>query len=202
MTFAVLPAAGKSARMGQPKLSLPLGERTILEHVIAALGHADVEHIVVVVGPHVQELAALAAKAGAHVCQLAEQTTGMRATVEHGLSWLEERFEPHPEDGWLLVPSDHPTLTAGVVRALQAARQAHPEGSIFVPSYQGRRGHPLLLTWNHVAGIRQHPPGEGLNRYVRTRLTETVEVPVNDPDVLRDLDTPEEYARLRQCWRG
>ncbi len=94
MRFAVLPAAGKSSRMGRPKLSLPLGQRTILEHVVAALRQAHVEHVLVVLGPHVGELAPLARTAGAHVCQLAEQTTDMRATVEQGLHWLEERFQP------------------------------------------------------------------------------------------------------------
>ena len=54
MRFAVLPAAGKSTRMGRPKLALPLGERTILEQVVAALRQAEVEHILVIVGPHVR----------------------------------------------------------------------------------------------------------------------------------------------------
>ena len=34
----------------------------------------------------------------------------MRATVEAGLNWLEERLRPEPEDDWLLMPADHPTL--------------------------------------------------------------------------------------------
>jgi molybdenum cofactor cytidylyltransferase len=201
MIFAVLPAAGKSTRMGQPKLALPLGQRTILEHVLTALRQAEVEHIVVVLGPHVRELAALAEGAGAHVCQLTQDTAGMRETVEHGLRWLEDRFQPRLDDAWLLVPGDHPTLSAGVMGALRAAWQVHREYSIYVPTYQGRRGHPLLLTWRHVAGIRAHPIGEGLNRYVRQRLTETLEVPVSDPNVLSDLDTPEEYARLQRSWQ-
>ena len=40
MIFALIPAAGKSTRMGRPKLALPLGEKTVLEHVIAALRQA------------------------------------------------------------------------------------------------------------------------------------------------------------------
>jgi molybdenum cofactor cytidylyltransferase len=202
MKFAVVPAAGKSTRMGRPKLALSLGPRTILEHVLIALRQARVEHTLVVLGPHVRELSVLAERAGAHVCQLAEETAGMRETVEHGLRWLEDRFQPRPDDAWLLVPADHPLLSAEMVGVLDAARQAHPQQSIFVPTYQGRRGHPLLLTWKHVAGLRTHPAGEGLNRYVRQRGTETVEVAVNDPDVLSDLDTPEEYARLQQRWGG
>jgi CTP:molybdopterin cytidylyltransferase MocA len=65
MKFAVLLAGGQSKRMGRPKLVLPLGERTVLEHVLAALRQAAVEHILVVIGPHVAELGALAESAGA-----------------------------------------------------------------------------------------------------------------------------------------
>jgi molybdenum cofactor cytidylyltransferase len=186
--------------MGRPKLALPLGEHTILEHIIIALRLAKIEHILVVIGPHVRELEALAENAGAHVYCPIEQTAGMRATVEHGLRWLEKRFRPRSNDAWLLAPADHPTLTPTVVRDLELAWKSHPEYSIFVPTYQGRRGHPLLLTWGHVRGIRKYPAEQGLNIYVRQHMAETLEVPVTDPDVLGDMDTPEDYERLQRRW--
>ena len=200
MKFAVLPAAGKSIRMGRPKLALPLGERAILEHVLAALRRAEIEHIIVVLGPHVRELEPLAHNAGAHVCQLVEETTDMRATVEQGLCWLEEKFRPRADDAWLLVPADHPTLDPSVIHDLEQARQANPARSIFVPTFHGRRGHPLTLTWRHVGGIRAHAAREGLNSYVRKHSAEVLEVPAASETVLWDLDTPEDYERLRLRW--
>jgi molybdenum cofactor cytidylyltransferase len=196
MRFAVLPAAGKSSRMGRPKLALPLGERTMLEHVLAALRQAEVAHPIVILGPHVRELAPLAQEAGAHVCQLAEETADMRTTVERGLNWLEERFQPRPEDAWLLVPADHPTLAPSVIRQLEQARQNHPERSIFVPTFHGRRGHPLVLSWQHVDGIHAHTADEGLNSYVRKHSVQVWEVMVESETILWDLDTPEDYERL------
>ncbi len=193
MTFAVIPAAGKSMRMGRPKLALPLGGRTVLECVVGALRNAGVEHVVVVVGPHVAELAPLAKAAGGHALLLPEETADMRATVEHGLRWLEERFHPKPDDAWLLCPADHPTLAPDVVRRLLEVRAAEPHKSILVPTYQGRRGHPALIGWEHVAGMRALPPGQGLNMYLRRHAAE---VAVDCPDVLCDLDTPEDYERL------
>jgi molybdenum cofactor cytidylyltransferase len=200
MRFAVLPAAGKSLRMGRPKLSLPLGERTILEHVLAALHQAGVEHILVVLPPHGGELATVARKAGAYVHLLAEETADMRATVQQGLSWLEQRFPPRSDDAWLLVPADHPTLSSSVVGELDKAHKNHPECSIFVPTFDGRRGHPLALTWRHVAGMRAHVAGEGWNSYVRQHADDVREVAVETESVLWDLDTPEDYERLRRNW--
>jgi molybdenum cofactor cytidylyltransferase len=199
MKFAVVPAAGKSVRMGRPKLALPLGDRTVLECVVSALRQAGVDHVLVVVGPHVPQLAPLAESAGAHVLQLTEETPEMRATVEEGLRWLEERFRPRPDDGWLLVPADHPTVDPSFVQLLVAERAAHPGKSIVVPTHGGRRGHPTLIDWKHVAAIRAQARGAGLNVYFRQQSAETLEVPAASPDVLFDLDTPEDYERLRRA---
>jgi len=200
MKFALLPAAGKSSRMGRPKLALPLGERTILEHVVAVLRQAEIEHILVVIGSHVAELADLAESAGAYVCIIEALPTGMRGTVEHGLRWLEERFGPQPEDSWLLTPADHPALDASIVPQLESACSAHPQFSIVIPTYHGRRGHPTLFSWKHVAAIRAWPAELGLNTYVRQQASQTLEVPVDNASVLWDMDTPEDYEWLRQNW--
>ncbi len=198
MIVAVVPAAGHSSRMGRPKLSLPLGDRSVLEHVVAALLAGGADQVVVVVGPHVPELVPLAEAAGAHVCKLAEPTPDMRATVERGLAWIEEHV-PRPT-AWLLAPADHPTLDSGVARDLCDAFRREPARSILVPVYEGRRGHPALVAWRHVEGIRALPADRGINAYFRTRTEDVREVAVSSAGVLCDLDTPADYERLCATW--
>jgi molybdenum cofactor cytidylyltransferase len=198
MIYGLIPAAGKSTRMGQPKLALPLGGRTVIEHVIGALRRGGVDVVVVILGPHLSELQPVAQGAGASTYLLSEETPDMRATVEAGLRCLEDVFHPTPDDDWLLVPADHPALDPGVVRQLIDARRANPDKTIIIPTHAGRRGHPTLIAWGHVEGIRQHPAGQGLNTYLRRHAAETLEVPVASADILFDLDTPEDYERLRQ----
>jgi molybdenum cofactor cytidylyltransferase len=200
MKFAVVPAGGQSKRMGRPKLALPLGQRSVLEHVLAALRQAEVEYILVVIGPHVAELGFLAESAGAHVCSVASPSSGMRGAVENGLRWLEERFQPRPEETWLLVPGDHPVLEASVVPQLESAYAAQPQFSIVIPTHKGRRGQPSLFAWKHVAALRAHPAKHRLRTYVRQHAAETLEVPVDSASVLWDMDTPEDYEWLRQNW--
>lgn len=202
MIFAVVPAAGHSTRMGRPKLALPLGDRTVIEHVVAALRAGGADHVVVMIGPHVPELVPLAEAAGAEVCRLPEATADMRATVGHGLQWLEDRHRPRPDDAWLLAPADHPTLDPGVVRHLCDDSARDPSRSILVPVHAGRRGHPALIAWRHVAGIRALAADRGINTYFREHADEVREVPVASAGVLCDLDTPEDYERLRQKFRG
>lgn len=195
-TFALIPAAGKSTRMGRPKLALPLGDRTVLERVVTALRDGGVEEVLVVVGPHVPDLVPLAERAGAHVLLLPHETADMRATIEHGLLWLEEHVQPQDEDSWLLTPADHPTLDAAVVRQLVEARQARPERSIFIPTFAGQRGHPVLIGWKHVREVRALPPGLGLNVCLRQHGDDTLLVPVESATILWDLDTPADYDQL------
>jgi molybdenum cofactor cytidylyltransferase len=194
--FALIPAAGKSVRMGRPKLALPLGDRTVLERVVATLHSAGIRNILVVLGPHVAELADKARAAGAEVLVLAAETPDMRATVEQGLQWLDTNRQPRPDDYFLLLPADHPTLDAAVIRWLLQAQTQHPKATLFVPTFSGKRGHPTLIGWNHVTGIRQLPSEQGLNAYLRSQPVQ--EVLVNSPEVLRDLDTPEDYERLQR----
>jgi molybdenum cofactor cytidylyltransferase len=196
MTFGVIPAVGLSRRMGRAKLSLPLRGRTVLEHVLDALRLGEVGPTVVVLGPHVASLAEQVEAAGARVCLLAAPTRDMRETIEQGLNWLEQHFRPPADADWLLVPADHPTLDATLIQQLRQARTDHPDHSILVPTWEGRRGHPTLIAWRHVAGIRAHAPGQGLNTYLRQHAAETFEVAWSSPAILEDLDTPEDYERM------
>jgi molybdenum cofactor cytidylyltransferase len=196
MTFALIPAGGRSARMGRPKLGLPLRGRTVLECVVAALRAGGAGRVLVVVAPHAAELCPLAEAAGAHVHLLPHETPDMRATIEHGLTWVEEHWHPDASDPWLLVPADHPTLEPEVVRSLLREYERRGEASILVPVHGGKRGHPVVLAWEHIAGIRRHPAGEGLNTYLRRHAAATREIAAGSPEILRDLDTPEDYERL------
>ncbi|MCS6866663.1 MAG: nucleotidyltransferase family protein [Gemmata sp.] len=195
MIVALIPAAGFSRRMGCPKLSLPWAGRTILEHVIAACRTGGATRVLVVVGRHVLELARLAAAAGADVCRLPGPTADMRATVECGFTWIEQNITVQPL-AWLLVPADHPLVEPAVVQQLIASFHEQPAFSIFLPTFRGQRGHPVLLAWRHVAGIRNWPHDSGINRYIRHCAAECWEVPVASESVVWDLDTPDDYQRL------
>jgi hypothetical protein len=81
---------------------------------------------------------------------------------------------------------------------LLRARELPGGASIVVPTFQGRRGHPTLTGWRHVEGIRGLPTGTGLNVYLRQQAAETRELVVDCPNILTDLDTPEDYENRRR----
>ena len=182
--------------MGRPKLLLPLGTQTVLERVVAAVRAGGIAEVLVVVGPADSGLTQAAEATGAHVLQLERDTGEMRETCLAGLGWLENRFHPSPEDGWLLLPADHPTIRADVIEAIVAAAGRHPEHSIFVPEHEGKRGHPVWLRWPHAAEVGALRAGVGLNALVRRHAAATMRLPWPSPEILFDLDTPEDYRRL------
>ena len=184
--------------MGRPKLSLPLGERTVIQWMIQTLHEAGVSKILVVVGPHVPELVPLIESEGAHVLALTDETPDMRGTVEHGLTWVAANWQPTNDDALFLVPADHPVLDAAVIRLLIDEYGEESPRSIVVPSYQGRRGHPALIGWRHVPGLRALPRDCGFNVYLSRHRDETREVSCSSETILMDLDTPEDYERLQR----
>ena len=199
MIAGLIPAAGHSRRMGRPKLALPLRGRPLLAHVVAALREGGADPVLVVLGAHVADLAEVARAAGAEALVLEAPTPDMRATIERGLSWLEARWMPADDDAWLLAPGDHPTLDASLVRRLIESRRDHPEASIIVPTHEGKRGHPALIAWRHVAGLRAHRRDEGINAYLRLHADTTLELTAG-PSAVEDVDTPEDYERLRAAF--
>jgi CTP:molybdopterin cytidylyltransferase MocA len=109
------------------------------------------------------------------------------------------------------VPADHPVLEAEVIRMLlgpshdrkgvdDAAaplRSRLGQATIRIPTFNGERGHPTLIGWQHVAGIRALAKDVGLNAYLRAHPEAVREVPVEWETILFDMDTPEDYERIK-----
>ena len=199
--FAIIPAAGHSRRMGQPKLLLPLGSETVLGRLLAVLRHPDIARTVVVVRREDTELKAVVEAAGATAIQPAVDPVEMRNSVEIALQFLAEQDRPTDEDGWILVPGDHPVLDTAAIDSLIRRWQASP-CPILIPTFQGRRGHPTFFQGSLAAEVPRIPADCGLNWLVRQHAAEIIEHPVDCPAVLTDLDTPEDYARLLAMYGG
>jgi molybdenum cofactor cytidylyltransferase len=191
--FGVVPAAGRSARMGTPKLLLPWGRSTIIEQVLAAWRASRVAGVVVVVHPDDVELAARCRAAGAEVVATAPPPPHMKDSVARGLARVEERWSPQAGDAWLLAPADIPGLTPERIDRLLAAHQPQ-RPTIVVPSAGGRRSHPVLFPWPTAEEVGRLPDNLGVNELLRRHPV--VELPIAEKDLDGDVDTPEDYRRL------
>lgn len=196
MIAAIVPAAGRSERMGRPKLLLPIDGVIVIARVIDALRQGGADPVIVVVPPAevpgAAALAAAAERAGACVVVADPPPPDMRASVERGLDRLAQLSGSHST--LLLVPGDSPGIDAPLVARIIARAGEEPH-SIIVPSSRGRRGHPIALPRSVLAEIRDLPAEVGINALVARHAGAVVELDVDDPDALADLDTPEDYRR-------
>ena len=199
MIIAIVPAAGKSQRMGQSKLLLPLGPRCVIEHVLVALAGSQIDHMVVVVPPDATELVAVVRAHGAEAAQLPAPTADMRASIVHGLDRAEQLWGTGSLDTFLVTLADQPTGSSRTIDHL-TSRFRTSQQSIFVPTIGGRRGHPVLFAWKHAAGVRALPSDRGLNHLVAQMHMQVEECPIEEPGLLEDLDTPQDYDRLKTGW--
>ena len=193
--FAVVPAAGHSRRMGRPKLLLPLGPGTVISRMLALLRRSEIVATVVVVRPDDEPLRTAVAAGGAIPLQPDVAPAEMRHSVEHALRYLECRYHPAPQEGWILAPADHPLLDAAVLDRLIAAwRESHDR--ILVPVHAGKRGHPTIFPFRLADAVFHLPGDAGLNRLLQPHAREIEQIEVDAPGVISDLDTPDDYERL------
>jgi molybdenum cofactor cytidylyltransferase len=194
-SYAVIPAAGHSRRMGRPKLLLPLGDRTVMARLLAALDVPGIDARVVVVRKSDTELRDEVMRCGATVVSPDVDPPDMRSSVEAALAWIRDAFHPADDDAWLLAPADHPVLDRDMVAGLVATFAAlHPR--FLVPIFEGQRGHPLIARWDTVQDVFSLPHDVGLNHLLRSHAADVGELPANNAAVLCDLDTPDDYERL------
>ncbi len=197
MIAAIVPAAGSSTRMGEPKLLVQFEGQSLIERVVSALSSGKVERVVVIVppadAPEGPDIANLARRAGAEVVVPAARPAQMRDSIEVGLATL---ARGEPPRSVLLTPADYPGLSSRIVETIvrQAARQ--PD-QIVIPTYDGRRGHPIILPWTLAVEISGLPPGTGVNALVARYAEKVSEIPMPGSAVLADLDTPADLENWR-----
>jgi molybdenum cofactor cytidylyltransferase len=191
---AIVLAAGLSTRMGQFKPLLRLGPSTLLGHVLDALRQSGaVGDVVVVTGHRHEEVEAAVARLPGVRCAFntAYETGEMLSSVRTGIGALGDLAAG---GGFLLALADQPAVAAATIRALVQTFHAHP-AALAIPCYRGRRGHPLVLPAALVPEILALPGQETLRKVVHGHLADATLVAVDDPWVLEDLDTPEDFAR-------
>jgi molybdenum cofactor cytidylyltransferase len=199
MIAAIVPAAGRSGRMGCPKLLLKHNGRSILAGVVGALLQGGADPVVVVVPPETEPegptLAHEALNAGGSVIAPAIRPAEMRDSIEVGLSALAGQAGS-PPDAVLIAPADSPGITPDLVGRVIGLRKAASD-SIVIPSSEGRRGHPILIPWETAARIRDLPPDVGINVLVagETAAGRVIEIELSEGSALADLDTPEDWER-------
>ncbi len=186
---AVIVAAGMSSRMGDFKPMLNIGSISIAQRIVATFHQAGVTKIAVVTGYNAPLLERHLSNSGLVFLRNEDYaSTQMFDSAKIGLAYLRDKCERI-----LFTPVDIPLFTAMTVTEL-----IESGAELCCPVCEGRTGHPLLIASSLVDAILADSGEGGLQGAIARCGAEMLQIPVEDPGVLHDADTPADYKALLQ----
>ncbi|MBW6514647.1 MAG: NTP transferase domain-containing protein [Candidatus Syntrophosphaera sp.] len=162
--IAVIPASGKGGRFGQPKALASYEGKAFAEHITSTLLESGVDNVIVAVG---------------------YDTPDMLATLRQA---IDEQGNTAAK-GYLVWPVDHPFVRKDTVLNLIQAWREQPV-AVIRPSHGGQSGHPIIIpAW---LDLNADDGGQGLAGLIRAQACTVIDVPVEDPNVLRNINYPKD----------
>ena len=191
MFAAIILAAGASKRMGYPKALMPYRGHPFLTGILEASLAAGIELRVVVLGYYADKIRKEIDLSGVIATMNEDLDSGPIGSIRAGIRAL----APHSVQAALVWPVDRPHVPVATVAALlDAFRESHQP--VVVPTFQGRRGHPVLFARSLFDELLAAPNDQGARYVVRRDPTRVATVEGADSSVLEDFNTPDDYKEL------
>jgi len=186
---AILLAAGESKRMGTDKLKLPWGKITVLEQCLRVLLSSRVDEVWVVLSKQTWELGKRLSGSRIKLVHNPQAKKGMSTSIRKGIQAMGQKSQ-----AVLIALGDHPLLKANTINALIRA-YGEKKGTIIVPVFRGKRGHPVLFDWRYRKELLRLKKDVGARALLERHRREVYEVHSTSEGVTVDMDTWEEYRR-------
>lgn len=178
----VVLAAGLSSRAKTYKMELKFGDKTLIEKSIE--GMLGVCSKIIVVGGYQSERITNILEKYPTVEVVFNQNylNGMFSSVKEGLRHVtEKRF--------FILPGDYPLIKKEIYKCMLLRYE-----DIIIPTYKGKKGHPVLLNSRLINEIIKEPSDSNLREFIKSKGHTLVET--DDPGVLVDVDTLDDYKKL------
>lgn len=199
---AVILAAGLSSRMKEFKPLLHVDGRTAISGLVEAVRASGIEDILVVTGHRREDIRHEIDSLRVDEAVNDNYEEGMFTSIKTGLAKATSLWPD--KEGYFLIPVDCPLISVETMRELMEAhteREREQEGEgkeFFVPVYEGKKGHPLLVPAGRCEEIISYDGQDGLKGVTDRDQDAMVRVSVNDEGCLLDMDTPEDYDDIRK----
>lgn len=186
----VILASGTASRMGQDKLALPFGRRTVLEATVENIITSGIEEIILVVQPG-SRWPEIIKNNKVRIIENPDYSMGQSKSLIKGL----EQLSPHNQ-GAMFALGDQPLIKSSTYASLAEAYSKNLKAATY-PVYGEKRGNPVIfdrLQWPLLSKLTGDQGGRALLKNLSSFDQDRVRV--DDQGVLYDLDTPEDYQKL------
>jgi CTP:molybdopterin cytidylyltransferase MocA len=190
MLAAAILSAGESRRMGSPKALLPYRGATFLEHLVKVTQHPRVGITRIVLGAGAEAIRDKLGLDKSSIVVNNEWKQGQLSSIQAALRSL----PPGETEGLILCPVDHPVVSAQLVSRL--IEEFDVSGcAVVLPTYQGRRGHPLIFRATLYDELLAASPDVGARQVVWNHAQEVREVSTEEEGVVLNLNDPESLRK-------
>ena len=196
MISAIVLAAGLSRRMGsQNKLLLPLQGKPLVAHVYDQLSATQVGEILVVLGHEPHRVQDALAGREIHFVHNEAYATGMTSSIQAGVKQISPKSR-----GMMICLSDMPFISPPeyqeIIDAFLLWREQQ-EQLILIPTYQQRRGNPVIFSDLYKDRLLQHADPNGCQGVVKAHKQYIKEWEMNTHHIFQDIDTPEDFQGIQ-----
>src|SRR6266481_5036540 len=189
----VILAAGASSRMGRDKALLPWRDGTFLSSAICALQPAT-ELVIVVAGANASSLEPVVDAHAAFLAVNLHPEQGQFSSLQVGLREVLNRGR----DAAIVTLVDRPAAEVETIQQLRAAFLASNESVwAVVPEYDGKHGHPIIIGREMIEAFLRAPASSSAREVEHANQRHISYVPATDPFAVANVDTPEDFEKLR-----
>ncbi|HET6621732.1 MAG TPA: molybdopterin-binding/glycosyltransferase family 2 protein [Dongiaceae bacterium] len=188
---ALVMAAGRSSRMGANKLLMEDDGKPIVARVVERALAADPAEVLVVTGHQEPEVRAALAGLRVRFVACPDYADGLSASLRCGVKAL-----PGDIDAALVLLGDMPRVGTALLRRMIAAFNPTEGRAIIVPSFQGKRGNPVLWHRRFFAEMMTLAGDVGARHLIGEHAELVTEIEAEDAGIFLDIDTPEAYRTL------
>jgi molybdenum cofactor cytidylyltransferase len=191
MLAAAILAAGESRRMGEPKALVSVQGLTFVEHLFAATRLPRVGITRIILGAHAAEISAKLKFDPAMIVVNPDWLSGQLSSIHAAI----RSMPADTTDGIILCPVDHPLVSRRLISELIAQFDSSRK-AIALPTYRGKRGHPVIFRATLYDELLAASPGVGARQVVWAHSQEIEEVPTEEEGVVLNLNDPESLKKV------
>lgn len=197
MIYGIILAAGESKRMGKVKLTLPLGDKKLIEWVLQAAKLAPLDKFLLVVRPEDKEVIKIGKSWGAEIVLNSEYRSGMSSSIRKAL----DQISSEELEGFFVILGDQPLINPSIIyKMLKVFTPGKKE--IVVPFYKDKQGNPVLFDGYWKGELMKLSGDVGGRVLIMAHPERIKRFKISDESILLDIDREEDYEKIKSIFNS